>query len=428
MRCNNSFMRPLRSLRISLPRRICAAGLALVLAACGGGGGADSGGSNAAAGGNTSGGSSGSSGSAGLTNFQDLVVDAGPANGVNALFTTVTVCATTDATNCKTVDHVLVDTGSTGLRLLSSVLPASLKLASQNAANGNPLVECTQFADGYSWGPVRLASLKLGGETIASLPIQVIGDPAFGSVPTACSSTGPAENTVADFGANGVLGVGNFAEDCGAACAQSAIAGFYYACGASGCSATTVPTAQQVRHPVTLLAKNNNGVLLRLPAPPSEGAVSLAGTMIFGIGTDTNNGLGGARVLAVDASSGTLSVSINGTAYANSFLDSGSNALFFPSPGTPVCDSHFYCPTSPLTLSSVVQGKNGISAAQNLSVTNADTFFNGHPSFSVAPSLGGTAFDGTAVDLGLPFFFGRTVFTAIEGRSTPGGVGPYVAF
>ena len=31
-------------------------------------------------------------------------------------------------------------------------------------------------------------------------------------------------------------------------------------------------------------------------------------------------------------------------------------------------------------------------------------------------------------DWGLSFFYGRTVFTAIEGKTTPGGVGPYVAF
>jgi hypothetical protein len=31
-------------------------------------------------------------------------------------------------------------------------------------------------------------------------------------------------------------------------------------------------------------------------------------------------------------------------------------------------------------------------------------------------------------DWGLPFFFGRTVYTAIEGQSTPAGVGPYFAF
>jgi hypothetical protein len=28
----------------------------------------------------------------------------------------------------------------------------------------------------------------------------------------------------------------------------------------------------------------------------------------------------------------------------------------------------------------------------------------------------------------LPFFFGRNVFTAIEGRNTSGGMGPFVAY
>jgi hypothetical protein len=31
-------------------------------------------------------------------------------------------------------------------------------------------------------------------------------------------------------------------------------------------------------------------------------------------------------------------------------------------------------------------------------------------------------------DWGLPFFFGRTIYTAIENQSTPAGAGPYVAF
>ena len=43
------------------------------------------------------------------------------------------------------------------------------------------------------------------------------------------------------------------------------------------------------------------------------------------------------------------------------------------------------------------------------------------PGFPSDPSL-------PAFDWGLPFFFGRTVFTAIEARSTPAGVGPYLAF
>jgi hypothetical protein len=31
-------------------------------------------------------------------------------------------------------------------------------------------------------------------------------------------------------------------------------------------------------------------------------------------------------------------------------------------------------------------------------------------------------------DWGLPFFFGRKVFTAIDSRATPAGIGPYYAF
>ena len=33
-----------------------------------------------------------------------------------------------------------------------------------------------------------------------------------------------------------------------------------------------------------------------------------------------------------------------------------------------------------------------------------------------------------AFDWGLPFFFGRNVFTAIEDQVTPAGKGPFVAF
>jgi hypothetical protein len=43
-------------------------------------------------------------------------------------------------------------------------------------------------------------------------------------------------------------------------------------------------------------------------------------------------------------------------------------------------------------------------------------------------NLGGTSAVGGAFDWGLPFYFGRNVFTAIEGQSTSAGAGPFVAF
>ena len=44
-------------------------------------------------------------------------------------------------------------------------------------------------------------------------------------------------------------------------------------------------------------------------------------------------------------------------------------------------------------------------------------------------TLGAPQFFANSFDWGLPFFYGRRVYTAIEGTSQPGGLaGPYVAF
>ena len=115
-------------------------------------------------------------------NVQPLVIDSGPANSTNIVFTSVTICAP-GTQNCQTIDHIQVDTGSTGLRIMSSVLTPSLSLFQQKDTNGNPIVECTQFVDGYVWGPIKVADVTIAGEKANSVPIQVIGDPTFVTVP-----------------------------------------------------------------------------------------------------------------------------------------------------------------------------------------------------------------------------------------------------
>ena len=61
------------------------------------------------------------------SNVVSVIVDAGPNNrSVNTLFTTVTVCVPGSTTSCQTIDHIQVDTGSYGLRLLAPVLTLSL--------------------------------------------------------------------------------------------------------------------------------------------------------------------------------------------------------------------------------------------------------------------------------------------------------------
>ncbi len=83
--------------------------------------------------------------------------------------TSVTVCAPGSSTNCQTIDNILVDTRSWGLRPISSVLSPALSLPQQFDASGNPLLECAQFAEGFSWGPVKLVDMQIAGEQAKSL-------------------------------------------------------------------------------------------------------------------------------------------------------------------------------------------------------------------------------------------------------------------
>lgn len=405
------------------------ASCAVLLANCGGGGG---GSSSSGSSSTSSSSSSGSSSSGSTSNTVAVAVDDGPAavgGTANEPFVSVTICRPSSPSTCQTIDHILVDTGSFGLRLMSSVVSSSLNLPLETNSNGNAIAECTMFADGYSWGPVRLANLQIGSETANSLPIQLIGDPAYsGMVPSACSSSGVSENTVASFGANGVIGLGPFAQDCGATCVQSANTGFYYVCGSS-CQASTVSLAQQVPNPITFFSTDNNGSSLTFPSVPATGTVNLAGTLTFGIGTQSNNALGSAKVYTTD-DYGYFVTQYKGTTYNDSLLDSGSNGLFFNDSSIQQCSdgSGFYCPASALSLSALNSGLNGANGSVTFAIANADTLFNSNADATAFSELGGINGDASGFDWGLPFFFGRTVFTAIEGYTTSGGTGPYFAY
>ena len=61
-------------------------------------------------------------------NTTEIVVDSGPSGfslgAANIPYVTVTVCAPGSPTGCVTIDHVFLDTGSYGLRLLKSKVAA----------------------------------------------------------------------------------------------------------------------------------------------------------------------------------------------------------------------------------------------------------------------------------------------------------------
>jgi hypothetical protein len=395
-------------------------------------------------------------------NTATVTLDAGPAalrvgtdgySAFNEPYVTVTICAPGSTSNCQTIDHVILDTGSVGLRIVQPVINPSLlaALPVQAGASGNPVGECYQYVNSYAFGSVRLADFSIAGEKVASMPFQAIGDTGtYATVPASCSSGGgdPIQ-TVQDFGANAILGVGTTTTDCGSYCttAGGSSAAIYYDCGGSQCTSIIARAAraaapfEQLPNPVAAFPVDNNGTILTLPPVPQRGLVSLTGTVTFGIGTQADNALTAAAVLPLTTSTsrlgpGVLTATYNGKQLTQSFLDSGSSDYFFIDTGLAPCTDTdliaFYCPPSPVLLSPVLTATNGmmLTAAftlySPLDVAGTSTVA---PGLGINPTLVKPPLPfANSFDFGVPFFFGRSVYTAIEGRPAGGVTGPYVAF
>ena len=189
-----------------------------------------------------------------------------------------------------------------------------------------------------------------------------------------------------------------------------------------------MPLAMQVSNPVASFATDNNGVVIEIGALSTPtGVPSLSGQMLFGIGTQSNNALGSAQVYELD---NTLSftTTYKGINYPG-FLDSGSNGIFFLTTlttGLPVCtlSTGFYCPTSTQTITGAANAGTNMSSGVGVTfyAVDVDNLSAGTSAFAGAGPQAGH------FDFGLPFFFGRTVFTAIYGKTAPGGTPPYVAY
>ncbi len=394
-----------------------------------------------------------------------ITVDTGPSSAflvglVNVLYATVTVCAP-GSSNCATIDHVLVDTGSIGLRVLASnvqalnLQPVTLAADLQYGTPAGDAYECYQFVIGGLWGPLVSADVKVGGETANSIPIQLIDNTANPLHPVTqdciTASNNTIQNSASTLGANGILGIGDFPYDCGLYCAQANYAGSfiqYYACPAAGgaCAAAAVPTMppQQTVNPVAYFQANsdgtvdNNGTIILLPATPALGAVTAEGRLVFGIGTQANNQIPAQMPqyflnfdpLSADYLSFTTIYNTT-TVFTNSVIDSGSNGLFFDDPSIPTnCQTptgggpqRWYCP--PAVLTQTVEFSDGTTQGPiTFSLASADALF-GTPN-SAFGTLGGSLALGTPTFVwGLSFFYGRAVYTSIYSQALPTS-GPWV--
>ncbi len=405
------------------------ASLAVVLTACGGGGGGG-------------GGSSSSATSvtptppvASFVNYVPLTVNPDPlltgrTTSVNQAFVSVKVCVP-GTSQCETIDNVLLDTGSIGLRLFSSKVVSPLpQITSTDAStSGQAVAECYTFASGYMWGPLVSADVRLGDELASGIPVQLVSPASFATPPGLCQSKGRMLDVPSKLQANGILGIGHQVADCGSGCAANPGQSRYWVCNGASCTQQVLPVARQVINPVTAFATDNNGTVISLPAVPLTGSYSPSGRLYFGIGTRSNNTPANSVTVYTVDGNGQLTTTYGGNTLNESFIDSGSNGLFFPD-SIAQCGSNaqgFYCPVSPLSKTAMIQGGNGKQITLAFSISSAtDLFTSGNNAYvNVGGSLSSMPF---SFDWGLPFYFGRTVYTSHDGATTPLGGGPYVAF
>lgn len=365
---------------------------------------------------------------------------------INGLFATVTLCVPgTD--QCQDIEHVLVDTGSSGLRVMGSALKVKLPTLSND--QGVALAACGQFVGGFTWGPMATADFRMGTKSVSNLAVHIIDKATF-PVPSDC--TGFDAGDLESMRANGILGIGMQRQDCGVACTPEPPLGYrnpkiYYACASAqegGCTATTMPLDKQLTNPVPLFAQDNNGTIIQLPPIPEEGAERVEGALVFGIDTRDNNGLGDAHVIRLDKI-GLFQSRYKSEEWTDAFIDSGSNGTYFLDSETakiPTCDEPieaFYCPSSTKTVTAEAQSYYGLDEISiRFSVANVLTLvrmggdnvaFNNLTGPSSAPQSGSdTSGFFSYFDYGLPFFYGRNVYTSIEDQPTPVGASPFVAF
>ncbi|WP_413587332.1 DUF3443 family protein [Bdellovibrio sp. HCB274] len=345
----------------------------------------------------------------------------------------VTICRP-NTTQCQTIDNILVDTGSYGLKIFRSLLTISLDQIPAPNDSAQGLASCTGYLDGSGhWGQVVKADVKLGNKkTTTSGGIPIVTLDGTYSQYTKCGSK--PDKSPADAGFNGIIGVGSFVEDCsvgyglGVNGCVAAPTKKYWSCTSTTCTQTNVPLASQIANPVAKMpAGYNNGIVIKLPDVPISGAGAAYGYMILGIGTsgDVNNAGTGLTVFpqSYDATFVTRYKNVD---YEYAFIDSGTNFNGFPRingfPALCSSGSDFYCPVSLENVTATMKS-GSVTKDITFEVGNMITLASADPYSMVYRNI---AFDSTDLqnvagdipfDWGLPFFLGRSVYVGIYGTT-----------
>ena len=343
-----------------------------------------------------------------------------PHSGFNRLVVSVTVCVP-GTERCATIDDVMVDTGSTGLRLEASAVPPFLDLPAFAGADGKPLAECLRFVHDDAWGPLHRADVRIGGMTARDIPVQVIADdlrPKAAGCPT--STAMPTSN--------GTLGIGQHLLDCQGACTQreDRPGVFIHDDGVWLPVYGSVPIEDRLPNPVSRFPQHGNGVVIDIPASPDSGAEKIVGTLTFGVGTAPNN-QPGAHLIRLDTK-GLITTRYGGADYPASYIDSGTETYILADEALPRCVGMewAFCVSPARALTATMVGTDGAEVQVPFRIGDYRGALNGHvgawDGFAEVAEPGSKAFV-----WGAPFFLGRRVALVFDGMSVGGARGPFYA-
>ncbi len=315
------------------------------------------------------------------------------AGTVNIPVVTLHICVP-DTSTCQDVPNILVDFGSTGLRL-SHTLPIAGELP-QEQIGGQPLYECYYFESGYNYGPVVTATVTLDGRSVP-VPVQISNSSLSAPCGNIVSPTSPSAPFQPYY--NGILGVLFPRYD---NLDSSAI----YLEGSQS-SVVSPSQSETVQNPVYHLpTDSNDGVLLTISTKvsPNQGSPGFTGSLSFGAPTTGTN-------LQTD-SNGMINATynVNETSFPKeAFFDTGSNGFFFDNSLIPQCtgnDSGFFCGNASSQTVTFSSPTSSSSSKFTFSIVSAQTLFaTGNTVFS---TLGG--FQSDLFDAGFPaFLYGHNI-------------------
>jgi hypothetical protein len=342
-------------------------------------------------------------------------------------YTNVKVCAPGSTTNCQIFDHIIVDSGSDGMRLVASSVKSALLHAMPTVTTGTAraqrvVTECEVYVSSYTYGPLKTADVYIAGKIVKGFPIQMIGAPGF-PVPAACSNQGPGfteTDNETSFDGNGLIGVAFSLSD----------TGMFFNCLSTGTGCTENTTYPGIPNLTTKFSSDNNGVVISLPSIPLSGSASpVMGALIFGVGTQTNNTPpAGTIPLFNDPSQGIFNIHAGGHT-AQAYIDSGTNDLVIAGPWAICSDAtQYYCPANNTPISMGLYSISGTVPQFNIGFTigNADNLMGeGDVAYNDIAEVASSqsSLTGTFA-LGLATFFGRTEYFVFNGQSSKLGVGP----